>query len=89
MQDHTVAVDTAQTPTGLAFADVFNVAVPFVDRHIREGRGARVAIRDAAGAVTYADLAANVNRAGNALAGLGLRPGDRVLMVVKDCPLFF
>ena len=31
----------------------------------------------------------SVNRAGNALAALGLRPGDRVLMVVKDCPLFF
>ena len=89
MDDHTVAVDTAQTPTALAFADVFNVAVPFIDRHIAEGRGARVAIRDAAGDVSFADLAANVNRAGNALAALGLGRGDRVLMVVKDCPLFF
>ncbi len=89
MDDHTVAVDTAQTPTALAFADVFNVAVPFIDRHIAEGRGARVAIRDAAGDVSYADLATNVNRAGNALAALGLARGDRVLMVVKDCPLFF
>ena len=89
MDDHTVAVESAQTPTALAFADVFNVAVPFIDRHIEEGRGGKVAIRDAAGAVTYADLAANVNRAGNALAALGLGRGDRVLMVVKDCPLFF
>jgi benzoate-CoA ligase family protein len=30
-----------------------------------------------------------VNRAGNALLSLGLQPGDRVLMVVKDCPAFF
>ena len=89
MEDHTVAVDAAQTPSALAFADTFNVAVPFIDRHIHEGRGARVAIRDAQGDVTYAELAANVNRAGNALAALGLSPGDRVLMVVKDCPLFF
>ena len=89
MEDHTVAVDAAHAPTALAFADTFNVAVPFIDRHIHEGRGARVAIRDALGAVTYAELAANVNRAGNALATLGLSPGDRVLMVVKDCPLFF
>ena len=89
MDDHTVAVDTAQTPTALAFAEVFNVAVPFIDRHLAEGRGAKVAIRDAHGDVTYAVLAANVNRAGNALATLGLNPGDRVLMVVKDCPLFF
>ena len=89
MDDHTVAVDTAQTPTALAFAEVFNVAVPFIDRHLAEGRGAKVAIRDTQGDVTYAVLAANVNRAGNALATLGLNPGDRVLMVVKDCPLFF
>ena len=89
MDDHTVAVDTAQSPTALTFAEVFNVAVPFIDRHLAEGRGAKVAIRDAAGGVTYAALAASVNRAGNALAALGLAPGDRVLMVVKDCPLFF
>ena len=89
MDDHTVAVDTAQTPAALAFAETFNVAVPFIDRHLAEGRGAKVAIRDAEGDVTYAQLAAAVNRAGNALAALGLAPGDRVLMVVKDCPLFF
>ena len=89
MHDHTVAVDATQTPTALAFPDVFNVAVPFIDRHLSEGRGAKVAIRAAGGDVTYAALAANVNRAGNALAALGLSPGDRVLMVVKDCPLFF
>ena len=93
MDDHSVAVDAAETPTALAFADNFNVAVPFIDRHIVEGRGDKVAIRDAAagraGDVTYAALAANVNRAGNALASLGLSPGDRVLMVVKDSPLFF
>ena len=89
MDDHTVAVDAGQTPTALTFADVFNVAVPFIDRHLALGRGAKVAIRDAAGDVTYAALAADVNRAGNALAALGLDPGDRVLMIVKDCPLFF
>ena len=89
MDDHTVAVDATQTPTALTFADVFNVAVPFIDRHVTEGRGAKVAIRDAAGDVTYAELAAAVNRAGNALAALGLDRGDRVLMVVKDCPAFF
>ena len=89
MDDHTVAVDASQTPPALTFADVFNVAVPFIDRHVAEGRGAKVAIRDAAGDVTYAALAAAVNRAGNALAALGLDPGDRVLMVVKDCPAFF
>ena len=68
----------------------FNVAVPFIDRHLGEGRGAKAAIRTVHGeTVTYAELAERVNRAGNALLGLGLKPGDRVLMVVKDCPAFF
>ncbi len=67
----------------------FNVAVPFIDRHLAEGRGAKVAIRTASETVTYAELAERVNRAGNALLAAGLRPGDRVLMVIKDCPAFF
>ena len=36
-----------------------------------------------------AELAERVNRAGNALLAQGLKPGDRLLMVVKDCPAFF
>ena len=67
----------------------FNVAVPFIDRHVGEGRGAKAAIRTAQETVTYAELAERVNRAGNALLALGLKPGDRLLMVVKDCPAFF
>src|SRR5215471_18804203 len=67
----------------------FNVAVPFIDRHLGEGRGAKVAIRTASETVTYAELAERVNRAGNALLAAGLRPSDRVLMVAKDCPAFF
>src|SRR6267378_4058294 len=67
----------------------FNVAVPFIDRHPAEGRGGKAAIRTLHETVTYAELAERVNRAGNALLARGLKPGDRVLMVVKDCPAFF
>jgi benzoate-CoA ligase family protein len=67
----------------------FNVAVPFIDRHPAEGRGAKAAIRTLHETVTYAELAERVNRAGNALLAQGLKPGDRLLMVVKDCPAFF
>ncbi|WP_422000618.1 benzoate-CoA ligase family protein [Reyranella sp.] len=67
----------------------FNVAVPFIDRHVGEGRGGKAAIRTAHETVTYAELAERVNRAGNALLARGLVPGDRLLMVVKDCPAFF
>ena len=80
MQDNTVSVDSSQSPATLTFAPSFNVAVPFIDRHIDEGRAAKVAIRSAEGDVTYGELAANVNRAGNALSALGLNAGDRVVM---------
>jgi len=89
MDDHRVSVDHSTTPTTLAFAARFNVAVPFIDRHVEAGRADKVAIRTGAESVTYGELAAKVNRAGNALLGLGLAPGARLVMVVKDCPAFF
>jgi benzoate-CoA ligase family protein len=84
-----VEVDRSRSPSSFRFAPGFNVAVPFIDRHPGEGRGAKVAIRFAGGEVTYAALAENVNRCGNALLRLGLRRGERLLLVVKDCPEFF
>ncbi len=89
MDASTVTVDRSESPARITFAPGFNAAVPFVDRHLAEGRGAKIAIRGAAGDVTYAELADRVNRCGNALLALGARRGDRVLMVVKDCPEFF
>lgn len=89
MQDNTVSVDRSVTPAAIEFADNFNVAASFIDRHVTEGRGDKVAIRAAAGAVTYAALARDVNRCGNAFRTMGLAPGDRVLLVVKDCAEFF
>src|SRR5674476_1068004 len=76
-------------PKSLRFPANYNVATAFIDRHIAEGRGAKVAIHTADSAVTYSELAANVDRCANALVRLGLKRGERVLMVVKDCPAFF
>jgi benzoate-CoA ligase family protein len=89
MPDNTVRVDQSQRPAGLQFAPRFNVAPSFIDRHLAEGRAAKTAIRTAREDVSYAQLAERVDRCGNALLTLGLRRGDRVLMVVKDCPDFF
>jgi benzoate-CoA ligase family protein len=89
MTEPKVAVDRSRSPSSISFAPGFNVAVPFIDRHISEGRGTKVAIRFRGGEVTYAALAGNVNRCGNALLRLGLLRGQRLLMVVKDCPEFF
>ena len=82
-------IDRSAIPARLRYGETFNAASWYIDRHVAEGRGGRVAIEQAGRAVTYAELAGRVARAGNALLGLGLAPGDRVLMVVKDCPEFF
>ena len=89
MQPNTVEIDASSHSRLLRFAPRFNVAIPFVDRHIAEGRGAKLAIRTTAGDISYAQLAANVARCAGGLLRLGIRPGERLLMVVKDCPAFF
>jgi len=90
MRDNTVSIDTSQSPTALTYSDTFNVAVPFIDRHLDEGRANKVVIKMTTGEeVTFGQLAENVNRAGNALKALGLSKGDRVLMIVMDSPEFY
>ncbi len=66
----------------------FNAAEWLVDRHVREGRGGRVAIRCRGDATTYTELQIDVWRAQNLLADLGAAPGDRVAMVVPDDATF-
>jgi benzoate-CoA ligase family protein len=88
MQDNTVAVDRSVTPNRLDFAPVFNVAVPFIDRHLAKGRADKVAIRTVNGDLTYAGLAEMTSRFGNVLLGAGVKPAERMLMVVKDSPEF-
>ncbi len=87
--NHTVVIDESVTPNALRFSPIFNVAVPFIDRHVAEGRGDRVALRYCGENITYAQLAENVGRAGNALLKLGLAPGDRLVMAALDDPMFF
>ncbi|EJW11403.1 Benzoate-CoA ligase [Rhodovulum sp. PH10] len=75
--------------TDQQFPPGFNVAAWFIDRHLAEGRGGKVAVRTVRGDTTYAELAAGVNRCANLLAGENLARGDRLLMVVKDSVEFF
>jgi benzoate-CoA ligase family protein len=62
----------------------FNLAAWFVDRHLEEGRGDRVALHCGERAVTYTELAGLVNRAGHVLRDLGVRQEERVLLALGD-----
>lgn len=66
----------------------FNLSDHFVDRHVREGRAGKVAIRYGESVRTYGDLATEINRVGNGLLNLGLQEEQRVLLVLPDCPEF-
>jgi len=68
--------------------DRFNAAGFFVDRHVAEGRGGKVAFFHDEGELTYAGLQEQVNRAGNALRGLGVEQEHRVLCLLLDSPAF-
>ena len=72
----------------MKFPAPFNGVAHFIDRHLKEGRSQKVAIRTTSQAITYATLAEQVNRFGNALLQQGLQPGDRLLLIAKDCPEF-
>jgi benzoate-CoA ligase family protein len=71
------------------FQQVFNAAEYFVDRHVREGRGERIAIECEEQRVTYSQLSERVNRLGTALReALDVRIEERVLLLLPDIPEF-
>lgn len=66
----------------------FNAATYFVDRHLREDRASKIAIECGEQRVTYAQLEERVNRLGNALLELEIRPEERVFLLLLDTPEF-
>ena len=66
--------------------EAFNVSTAFLDHNLEQGRGDRVAIRAGDERITYRALLAQVNRAGNALRALGVRPEERVFLLMLDTP---
>ncbi len=76
------------TPSPLPLPEEFNATTYFVDRHIVEGRGGKVAIECEERRVTYRQLFEQVNRVGNALKKLGVRPEERVFLLLLDTPEF-
>jgi len=69
-----------------------NASVNCLDRHVRAGRGGRVALiweGEPPGEVrriTYAELHADVNKFANVLKGLGVQRGDRIAIYLPMVP---
>src|SRR5580698_3479623 len=76
------------TTSPFPLPEEFNAASYFVDRHIIEGRGEKVAIECQDRRVTYRELFELVNRVGHALKKLGVRIEERVFLLLLDTPEF-
>jgi len=61
-----------------------NLCDLLVERHRRAGRGADPAVTDEEGTWTFDDLSQAVRRGAGALRGAGIRPGERVVVVMRD-----
>jgi benzoate-CoA ligase family protein len=72
-----------------AFPEALNIADYLVARHVREGWGARTALVTADGSISYTELDALVNRAGNVLRALGVAPEHRIVLLLHDGPAFY
>ncbi|MDO4725575.1 MAG: AMP-binding protein, partial [Comamonadaceae bacterium] len=72
----------------LQFPAQLNCATELLDRHVSEGRGARLCLRAPDGTRwSYADLQAHANRIANVLVqDMGLQPGNRVLLFAPNTP---
>lgn len=67
-------------------SESFNASVFLTDRQVEAGRGDHLAIIGPAGTFTYAQLAAHVAELATGLRALGVRPEERVLLVMSDRP---
>jgi benzoate-CoA ligase family protein len=78
-----------RTAAALGVPEIFNAASFFIDRHLSEGRGAKVAIECGDERISYLELHERVNRFGSALRHeYGVRVGDRVALLLLDTPEF-
>ena len=62
----------------------YNAAVDLIERNLAAGRAGKTAFIDDRGAITYGELARQVDRAATAFRSLGIEPEQRVLLLLLD-----
>ncbi|MFC5499724.1 acetate--CoA ligase [Caenimonas terrae] len=86
--------EAARLLDGLPDGQGLNMGYEAVDRHLRHGRADKVALRwiGKAGArqeLSFGQLAQQTNRFANALAALGVQPGERVFVMMGRVPQLY
>jgi len=76
--DHSVSPPMVEIPRD------YNAAHDLIERNLAAGRSGKTAFIDDQVSITYAQLAERVNRAANALTGLGLGQEDRIMLAHLD-----
>jgi benzoate-CoA ligase len=76
--------DHTASPPLVAIPRDYNAAHDLVERNLAAGRAGKPVFIDDAGRCTYGELAERVNRAANALTGLGLEMEQRIVLAHLD-----
>jgi benzoate-CoA ligase len=64
--------------------DSYNAADALIGANLKQGRGERIAVSDAAGRYSYAELSRRVNRFANVLERYGIAMEQRILLCLSD-----
>ncbi|WP_419662893.1 BclA4: benzoate-CoA ligase [Desulfosarcina variabilis str. Montpellier] len=67
----------------------FNMVNLLLERHLENGRGDKIAVYFGEEKITYHQLAVLTNKIGNGMTELGLKPQQRVILLLHDSPIFF
>ncbi|MCE9575374.1 MAG: benzoate-CoA ligase family protein [Deltaproteobacteria bacterium] len=76
-------IDPTTSPPKVEFPTPYNAGADLLERHL-PALADKIAYRDDRVALSYAGLRERADRAGNALLALGLRPEERVLLMMLD-----
>jgi benzoate-CoA ligase len=78
------SADHSVSPPIITIPRQYNAAHDLIERNLAAGRADKLAYIDDAGRYTYGELAKRIDRAANALTGLGLEMEDRIMLAHLD-----